>query len=53
MKEIENKKEHNIGIDLLKMLAMLFVVCVHIYMQGGVLYAEQYGTVGYHPLYIL
>ena len=48
MKEKENKKEHNIGIDLLKMLAMLFVVCVHIYMQGGVLYAEQYGTVGYY-----
>lgn len=45
MNEI-NKR--NIGIDLLKMISMLLVICTHIYMQGGVLYAEKYGTAGYY-----
>lgn len=45
MNEINRR---NIGIDLLKMISMLLVICTHIYMQGGVLYAEKYGTVGYY-----
>lgn len=45
MNEISKR---NIGIDLLKMISMLLVICTHIYMQGGVLYAEKYGTAGYY-----
>ena len=41
-------RKRNIGIDLLKMVSMLLVICTHIYMQGGVLYAEKYGTSGYY-----
>ena len=45
MSEISKR---NIGIDLLKMISMLLVICTHIYMQGGVLYAEEYGTADYY-----
>lgn len=47
-KQINGTYRRNIGIDLLKMVSMLLVICTHIYMQGGVLYAEKYGTVGYY-----
>lgn len=32
-----NSKERNVGIDLLRILAMLFVVILHILAQGGVM----------------
>lgn len=48
MDNLIQKKPRNYGIDLLKMLSMFLVVCVHIYMQGGVLSAEQYGSPGYY-----
>ena len=43
----EDKKRHY-GIDLIKIISMYMVIGVHIYMQGGVLAAEEYGSVGYY-----
>lgn len=42
------KKSRNYGIDLVKILSMFLVICGHINMQGGVISAEQYGSVGYY-----
>ena len=44
----ELQKTRHYGIDLIKIISMYMVIGVHIYMQGGVLAAEDYGSAGYY-----
>lgn len=44
----ELQKTRHYGIDLIKIISMYMVIGGHIYMQGGVLAAEEYGSAGYY-----
>ncbi len=46
-------RERNMGVELLRIVAMLMVVILHILGQGGVLAATEPGTAGYAAAYLL
>lgn len=53
LKNIEQIKERNIGIDLLKILAMIMIVTHHILEHGGILQSAEFGTFKYYFLWYL
>ena len=38
---IDNKKCRNIGLDILRILAMIMIVCLHVFGKGQFLVAEN------------
>ena len=41
------KAQRNYGIDLLRIISMFFVLILHCYGQGGIIYHATQGTIQY------
>ena len=50
---MNNKRERNYGIDLLRIVSMLMVVVLHVLGQGGVLKTSTPLSIGYSVAWIL
>ncbi len=48
-----NLKTHHVGLDALRIVAMLFIVLLHVLDVGGVLYRVNSNTVHYHIIWFL
>lgn len=48
-----DKKSYNYGIDLLKIIATIMIITMHVLGQGGVIRATEVGSVNYYIVWIM